>query len=781
MKKPLRIARTWISLSLITTLIFPMLSCYPKADVISTSIPDGDVMSTSILGGEVKSTDRKAKVLIPPRALAEGKDITIRSATAPVLSGGLSVVGDTYEFGPANITFNYPVTIALAYENGYLPEGVAPEDLLLVSITNDGNFTALNNIRVNTEAGTVSGDISHFSLIALTHVATESSLKVTPEKLDFDNVLVSTTSTETLIINNPTASDIQITSLEIAPFADNWDNTLAGLVPAFSVAPTSVTPFTVSARGERQIQVNFHPISTGVYRGDLLVSTRDATTKIRLAGTGVLSLGGLSIVPEFHDFGPVKLLPLPASTENAGFSLVNHSSLPIQIHSAQVSAFTFSTGIFSLVGVSPAGSTLNSRAVTPVHVSYTPETTNTEFGYILILGTDSAGNPAGAVSLLQGYGVIDGVVNGKLHINIDPLDFGEVLVGTRATLNSRVSNTGTTHFDATGYVTNSWFFLPTIALRPLGPLAPGNAVQAPITFCPQKRKPYLGCWVEADGTNGNNIVNCFATLKGTGVDAELTFVPDPCDFGDVCVGNSKQIKITVTNSGDFDVDVAGYEWPNAPFEVVSTVPRTLTLAKGQSYEYNIEFTPTDVDLFNDSLVITVEFEHRGQKHTREFKLTVSGTGVACVQQVSALSIEGSPSCSPIAVGSQLDFQVLVRDLTNGKAPIVAVLLYIDGEKAYSSGAISAIQFPPPPGIIFRRITSPGPHTIRVLAVNAQGQEHEQTWNVYCGEEPVEQPPPVYQPPAEEPIDQPPPVYQPPAPVSICPKCGIPSDLCPCPK
>jgi hypothetical protein len=954
----LRIARTWISLGLITALIFPTLSCGPKAVEISINI----------LGGEVETTDHKAKVLIPHRALAEEKDITIESAVAPELSGGLSIVGDTYEFGPADITFGRPVTITLAYKERDLPQGVAPEDLLLVAISDDGNFTVLNNMRANTESGTVSGDISHFSLIGLTHVAVESSLEVNPEDVDFGDVLVSTTSTETVTITNPTANDIQITGLEIAPFAGKWGYTLAGLVPAFAVAPTSTTPITVPARGERQIQVNFHPISTDVYRCDLLVSTRDATTKIHLAGTGVLSLGGLSIMPDFHDFGPVKLLPPPASTATAGFLLVNNSTLQIQINSAQVTTFPSSTGIFSPVGASPAGSALNPGADTPVNASYTPETMNAEFGYILVLGTDSVGNPAGAVSLLQGHGVLT-----EPGIKIDPpLDFGKVLVGTSVTLNSAVYNTGTVDFNWTGYASDWPSFLPTGAFAPLGPLVAGASVPAPITFCPETRG-YYSSFVEAAGTykdrigmigdgilfawgmlvcgsgvdaeltfapdpcdfgqvsvgessdmvitvtntgdfdvtvagykvpnapfevittvlknitlakgqshtytirfsptdeqqyqsafsiivqfdyrgqkikrtfpvslSGSGIdcakhegaltvdpiefgevlvgtqdtkttwitnvskatpdgvkvavndvmyivdsvgqefapvalqnvgavttrvaapvtfmpltrgtvsgtihvggtacgktVTASAGVSGTGVDTFLAFNPDPCDFGNVCVGDSKQIRVTVTNIGDFDVTVADYEWPEAPFEVISTVPRNLTLAETQSYEYNIEFSPLDVGLQSDSFGITVEFEHRGQKYTREFSLVVSGTGVPCL-----LSVAGWPSCDPTATGATLDFQVLAVDLTNGQNPIVLVVLYIDGEIAYSSGVISVAEFPPPPGIIFRRETTRGPHTIRVVAMNILGQEREETWSVFCGEEPPSQPP-ISQPP-----------------------------------
>jgi hypothetical protein len=242
----------------------------------------------------------------------------------------------------------------------------------------------------------------------------------------------------------------------------------------------------------------------------------------------------------------------------------------------------------------------------------------------------------------------------------------------------------------------------------------------------------------------------------------LTFNPDPSEFGDVCVGASKQMAVTVTNPCDFDITVAEYKWPDAPFKVVSTVPRNLTLAKGQSYDYTIEFTPLGTETYTTTFRTSFEYEHDGEWDYRVSSLDVSGTGVVCEQQVSALWADGNWQCTPTTAGQQLDFQILVRDLTNGQAPIAAVVLYIDGEKVHSSGAISTIEYPPPPGMLFRRITSPGPHTIRIVAVNTQGQTLDKNWEVYCGGEPPEQPP----------------VSQPPETGQICPICDIPFDLCP---
>jgi len=239
------------------------------------------------------------------------------------------------------------------------------------------------------------------------------------------------------------------------------------------------------------------------------------------------------------------------------------------------------------------------------------------------------------------------------------------------------------------------------------------------------------------------------------VACKVTFNPDLLDFGNVCVGTTKQMRVTVTNNSNCNVAIAGYEWPIPPFKIVSTVPQTLTLAPGQSYDYNIQFTPTRTGPHKGFFGILVRCEPLGQQHTTELlELRISGTGVACEQQASAISIEGEPSCTPTTAGSQLDLKISVR----GQAPIEEVTYYIDGELARSFGDISATEWPPSPGMILRRITDPGPHTQCVKAVNVLGQDAERCWETYCSEEPTSQPLGAF-----------------------CPFCGYPIDQCICPK
>ena len=626
-------------MALIITLVFPALSCGSKTEVV-------EAVSLDFSGGIVEDADQKAKVAVPMGALTEDNEISINSTEAPVLTNGMSTLGDAYEFGPVGTTFDQAVTVTLNYEESELPAGVTSADLLLCIVTEDGSFTPLDNIRVDTEAGTISGDTTHFTVIATTFISERAALEALPSRLNFGDVLIHTTVTETVTVANPTSSDILITRLQVVPFAGEWVNSFAGLFPAFSIAGLNQLPMTVAAGDKQEISLSFSPLIAGPYQADLLVSTVDATMAIPLKGQGVLSIGLLEIVPNFHDYGAVRLEPAPADTKKATFSVINNTDLDIQINAVRVDSFPFSTGSFTLEGPSPAGTTLKSLGgVTPLQAAYTPETKNQEFGYILVQGTDADGNPVGAVCLLQGRGV------SGVDLKIDPLDFGKVLVGETKTLNTTIYNTGSADFEQTGYATSDWDFWPFFPPAWIAPLAVGQSTTGAINFTPQKRGPYAA-FVQAGARIGTEWITHDAPITGIGVDSDISFVPSYCVFWGVCVGDTAEMPLTMTNVGDFDVDVVSLSYPIKIFNVVNAPPAGSTLAIGQSHTSTVQFAPTEEGVFTDTFTIKVEFKWGGNIYTDTYTIDFFGVAKDCSEKKVGISIKPDIDFGDVLVGTE---------------------------------------------------------------------------------------------------------------------------------
>ncbi|MFC1944580.1 choice-of-anchor D domain-containing protein [Chloroflexota bacterium] len=675
MRKPSRPLKTYLEIILAMVLliasILPAFSC-------GSATEDVDTIGIDFSGGVVEDADQKAKVEVPIGAIAEGTEIGVTPTEAPVLIHGMSTLGDAYEFGPAGTTFNKAVTVTLKYEESGLPEGVTPADLLLCIVTEDGGFTPLSNIRVDTEASTISGDTTHFSVIAITYVEGESDLEVFPSRYYFGDALITTTGIGTITVANPTSNNILITSLQVVSLGGEWIDPLASLFPAFSVDNQNRLPINVAAGDKQEINVGFSPTEAGPYRADLLVSTVDTTIRIPLQGEGVLNIGLLEIAPDSHDYGTVRLEPAPADTKKAIFSVTNDTNLDIQINAVQVSTFPFSTGSFTLEGLSPAGTILRSQGgIAPLQATYTPQTENLEFGYILLQGTASNGDAAGVVCILQGRG-ISGV-----DVKIDPLDFDRVLVGETKTLNTTITNTGSADFNQTGYATSDWDFWPYFPPAWVAPLAVGQSATGAINFTPQKKGIYTA-FVRAAARIGTGWIYHDAPIKGIGIEADISFNPSPCVFRGVCVGATAEMPLKITNVGDFDWKIDTLAYPTKIFNVVNAPSVGSTLAIGQSHTCTVQFAPTEEGVFTDEFEITIEYRYDGKTYKDTWYSFFYG--IALPDQKVGISIKPDIDFGDVLVGTTEEMTTTVwndsdsyKQLFMGiSKPAVSAAYFVEG-------------------------------------------------------------------------------------------------------
>lgn len=225
---------------------------------------------------------------------------------------------------------------------------------------------------------------------------------------------------------------------------------------------------------------------------------------------------------------------------------------------------------------------------------------------------------------------------------------------------------------------------------------------------------------------------------------ELSFSPDPCDFGEVVVGGRKFITVKVTNTGELDAAISGYTWPGAPFDVISTRPRGLTLKVGESYVYTIEFSPPAAEDYISLFGIGARFSHEGQTYQGKYHVDLDGTGVVSPPtKVGSLSIKGDWDLYAAGDQVQLDFQMQVS--VAGGSPddfhITRINYYRDDLETpkWSSDSLETKTFPSgAQPWIFRSFVDPGVHTARVEAFSSDGQRFVRTWEIDCQVEPGEE-------------------------------------------
>ncbi len=156
--------RTWYLLIAFLILSLSVSACGGGDAGNSTLVPT-PTSGIGSSGGEVKSSDGKTTVIIPEGALSEQTEITVDQALNPP-SGN---IGLAYEFGPSGTTFSQPVTISIAYDEAFLPQGVNEANLRLGDVVSN-QWEEVTDSSVDVVANVVTGTTTHFSIYGVIDV-----------------------------------------------------------------------------------------------------------------------------------------------------------------------------------------------------------------------------------------------------------------------------------------------------------------------------------------------------------------------------------------------------------------------------------------------------------------------------------------------------------------------------------------------------------------------------------------------------------------------------------
>lgn len=190
---------------------------------------------------------------------------------------------------------------------------------------------------------------------------------------------------------------------------------------------------------------------------------------------------------------------------------------------------------------------------------------------------------------LSGCGSIGDSGGKTRELSVTPAaaTFGSVTVKTDATQTIKVTNTGTGELKIlNGNITGTGFSLSGLS-TPMK-LAAGANTTFNVAFKPTAAGTEKGTLsIKTNASESPAIVN----LSGTGVDesVKLTASETSLNFGSVPVSNSQIKDVTITNSGNADVTIAGVAISGAGFSVSGG--SNVTLAPKQSETVTVNFNP----------------------------------------------------------------------------------------------------------------------------------------------------------------------------------------------
>ena len=207
---------------------------------------------------------------------------------------------------------------------------------------------------------------------------------------------------------------------------------------------------------------------------------------------------------------------------------------------------------------------------------------------------------------------------GKPTMNLSrtALDFGAVLLGSSQTLSLGIVNTG----QASLVITNILLPSSDYGLSQSSyAVAPGRSEQISVTFSPQSLGHKSGVM-----TILSNLAPTTVTLRARGVRQPAVPIPrisvdaSRRVFGNVDVGSSKSMTVTITNSGDASLSITNIVSSNAQ---VSVTPRQFAIPARQNGYLTLRFEPNRAGDLSARVTI-----YSNDSRTPEVSFAVAGKG-----------------------------------------------------------------------------------------------------------------------------------------------------------
>ncbi|MBI4870379.1 MAG: choice-of-anchor D domain-containing protein [Candidatus Riflebacteria bacterium] len=455
------------------------------------------------------------------------------------------------------------------------------------------------------------------------------ALAALTESASFGNVRTGQTGDQTLQLSNTGNTTLTVTAIDLAP---------AG--PFTRVSPTTL-PLTVTAGNSVSITVRFAPTALGLQTATVTVAS-DAVNGARtaaLSGTGVASNIVVSGDGAFGNVNRGQSLDRTFTVQNTGTAVLTLSSAAVT-----------GTG-FSLLDAVTQGQQVAIGSSVSLRVRFTPAAGGAASGSLTIV-SDAANTPTTSAALTgTGVEVANIVMAGSLA-------FGNVTLGESRDLTLSVSNTGGANLVLSSVTVTGNGFALVAAVPANQTVAPGASYDFGVRFAPATAAQATGSVTIA--SNAANAATTGAALSGTGVEPPLRpaiTLAATAAFGTVTLGESKDLTLSVSNSGQSTLTLSSVTVAGAGFSLVNSVPAGQTLAVAASLPLRVRFTPAAAGTQNGTLTVVSDAANFPTTAT-----ALSGTGV----NPPGIAVTGSGAFGDVFVGESGE-RVLSVSNTGGAA------------------------------------------------------------------------------------------------------------------
>lgn len=372
--------------------------------------------------------------------------------------------------------------------------------------------------------------------IALNGSGVQPDIDVSPGSMNYGDVEITGSSTETFVISNTGGATLSVTSSNIT--GTNQDE--------FSITSGGGS-FTLSPGATRNLDVRFNPASTGVKSATLRIASDDpdeVPKDIALVGNGI-ALPDISVSPDPVDCG----IAVTGSYSDNTITVGNDGTGTLSVSTTTLTGTH--AGEFSIQSGGGTSSIIPG-GTHDVIVRFSPASSGSKNASLQISSNDPDENPF-TISLI-GTGVEIPVPS--INVSPDSHNYGDVYVDSIITRTFVVKNNGVAELSVTlvsitGENSEEFSIIGGGSSFSLAPEATHNI---DISFGPASAGlKNAGLHFESNDPDQNTYD---VKLSGNGlVIPDIAISPESKDYGDVIIGSGSAQIFTITNEGTGSLSV----------------------------------------------------------------------------------------------------------------------------------------------------------------------------------------------------------------------------------